>query len=296
MMRVMDAASDAAGRVNEDAFGTVGGQAGGQAGGVRGAAWVLDGATGLAEREIAPGGSDAAWYAARLSAALGRLSLGAGEPAAVFRAAIEEVAEAWAELSGAAPGAPGGPPAHALPSAAGAWVRWSGPGLPAEVASIGDCRALWRPLGGRASVLAGPPPGADAWLDDAVREAQARGLPGPDEIREALAPLLRRVRAGMNAPGGYWILGVVPDAADRMDRARVPDGPGHLLLATDGFYRLVDAYGALDEDGLVAACVERGLAAVLAELRAIEAADPDCRRHPRFKPRDDATAVLLRAS
>jgi hypothetical protein len=29
-------------------------------------------------------------------------------------------------------------------------------------------------------------------------------------------------------------------------------------------------------------------------LRAIEAADPECRRFPRLKPRDDATAVLAR--
>jgi hypothetical protein len=293
MITVLDAASDAAGRANEDASGAVGDAA-------LGAAWVLDGATGLAERETAPGGSDAAWYAARLSEALGRLSLGAGAPAAVFRAAIEETAAGWAALPGAAGlevegGASGEAPAHAVPSAAGAWVRWTGGG-PTEVVSIGDCRALWRPDGGRASTLAGPPPGADAWLDDAVREAQSRGLAGPDEVRAALMPLLRRVRAGMNAPGGYWILGMVPDAAEHLTQARVPPGPGHLLLATDGFYRLVDAYGALDEDGLVAASVERGLAAVLAELRAIEATDPDCRRHPRLKPRDDATAVLLRAS
>ena len=35
-----------------------------------------------------------------------------------------------------------------------------------------------------------------------------------------------------------------------------------------------------------------GLQALYDELRATEAADAECRRYPRLKPRDDATAVL----
>jgi hypothetical protein len=35
---------------------------------------------------------------------------------------------------------------------------------------------------------------------------------------------------------------------------------------------------------------------VLADLRAAEAGDPDCLRFPRFKPADDATAVMLSAA
>ena len=33
----------------------------------------------------------------------------------------------------------------------------------------------------------------------------------------------------------------------------------------------------------------------MAALRAVEAQDPDCLRYPRFKPADDATAVMLSA-
>ena len=69
---------------------------------------------------------------------------------------------------------------------------------------------------------------------------------------------------------------------------------GHVLLASDGFWRLVDPYGVLTADALMDAVVARGPAAVLADLRAIEAGDAACVRFPRLKVRDDATAVLLR--
>jgi hypothetical protein len=67
-----------------------------------------------------------------------------------------------------------------------------------------------------------------------------------------------------------------------------------VLLATDGLMRLVEVYGAYDADGLVAAAADKGLAALLRELRGIEAADAGCARFPRIKPSDDATGVLLR--
>jgi hypothetical protein len=45
---------------------------------------------------------------------------------------------------------------------------------------------------------------------------------------------------------------------------------------------------------LMEAAQARGLASLVNELRAIEAGDPECRTYPRLKPRDDATAVLVR--
>jgi hypothetical protein len=65
-------------------------------------------------------------------------------------------------------------------------------------------------------------------------------------------------------------------------------------LASDGFLALVSDYGAYSADSLMAAALDKGLAALGDELRAIEAADPDGARFARFKKSDDATAILLR--
>ena len=61
---------------------------------------------------------------------------------------------------------------------------------------------------------------------------------------------------------------------------------------SDGFSRLVDTYHRYDPDTLLdRASEEGGIDRLLAELRDIERADPDCRAHLRIKPGDDATAM-----
>jgi hypothetical protein len=74
----------------------------------------------------------------------------------------------------------------------------------------------------------------------------------------------------------------------------MPVAPGaRVLLASDGFLALASDYGRYTPDTLFAAAESRGLAALGAELRAVEAADADGVRFPRFKRSDDATALLL---
>jgi len=71
-------------------------------------------------------------------------------------------------------------------------------------------------------------------------------------------------------------------------------GPARGLLVSDGFYRLVDTFRVYpDAPALLGAALERGLAALLAELRMLEDADPECIAYPRIKPKDDATVLLF---
>jgi hypothetical protein len=67
----------------------------------------------------------------------------------------------------------------------------------------------------------------------------------------------------------------------------------HLLLASDGFMRLADVYRRHRPEHLPGLVRRHGIAALLSELREIEAADPDCHAIPRAKPRDDASAMLI---
>jgi len=261
-----------------------------------GAAWVVDGATGVAGRTYVAGpadGSDAAWYARRLGRALATQPPN-GDLPRTMAGAIADVAAQWAAV--AEPDVP----TYGLPSAAVAYVRWRGGVL--SYAGLGDCSVLVRAAGGPARPLG--PAGvskAEVALNAAVRKLQDEGVSDPEARRQALMDRLRTARGRMNRPGGYWIFSIEPAAADHLNLDEVrfaaaePDGAGgHVLLATDGFHRLVDPYGLYDPDGLVRAAADKGLEALYAELRAVEAADADCRRFPRIKPADDASAVLLR--
>ena len=66
-----------------------------------------------------------------------------------------------------------------------------------------------------------------------------------------------------------------------------------VLLCTDGFYRLVDMYGLYDDDGLIRAALDGGLAALVGRLRGFEADAAENARFGRFKTSDDAAALLL---
>jgi hypothetical protein len=110
-------------------------------------------------------------------------------------------------------------------------------------------------------------------------------------------PALRAQRLRRNHPGGYGVLAPEPECLDMLRIERVPAAAvRRILLVSDGFYRLVDVYGALRDAELIQRAEEQGADGLLRELRTIEATDPNGARYPRLKPVDDATAVLLRVS
>ncbi|MBI1206173.1 MAG: hypothetical protein GC191_02670 [Azospirillum sp.] len=286
-MRVIDAVSVAAGsKANEDILGHCGDDH-------TGAAWVLDGATGLAPSPFIPDTpSDAFWLANRLGAALSELSLAGSfppEPPLLFRRVLDRV---LADFQANCPEL--AIPAGHLPAAAGAWVRWQ-PNRGLEFAALGDCRGLLKARGATATALGhSTADSSDAKVNAAVRAFHQAGITDPVQIWDRIKDGLRHARTKMNHPGGLWALGLVPAAADHLDLDhRAVAGPATLLLLSDGLYRLVDTYFRYDPEGLVNAAAERGLAELCRELRQIEAADPSCQRYPRLKPTDDASALLL---
>lgn len=154
---------------------------------------------------------------------------------------------------------------------------------------FGDCAALVKP------------PGADTFvigetLELRVGEAEtAKALFADGQIRTP--EIIAALRAGRDRlnNGGKWIFGTDSVCADHVNERRVAVTKGTMILvASDGFLALVSDYGRYTPETLIAACVSRGLKSLFTELREIEAADADCKKFPRFKTSDDATAILLR--
>jgi hypothetical protein len=160
---------------------------------------------------------------------------------------------------------------------------------------FGDCAALLV-REGRAPLLVGTVLEKRATEADAARQlARKKKLsPAAADVRDQLLPALRARRARINSDDG-WLFSPDPKAAAHARRkvVEVPRG-SHLLLATDGFLTLVSDYGAYDLDGLARAVPDKGLVALGAQIRAIEAGDKGGTRFPRFKTSDDATALWLR--
>jgi hypothetical protein len=119
----------------------------------------------------------------------------------------------------------------------------------------------------------------------------ASGLRRPEFI-DALRAARNRINSGNN-----WLFSPDVRAASHVSRRIVKLSPGStVLLATDGLLALVSDYGAYSADGLLAAALDKGLAALGEELRVIEAGDEGGDKFARFKKSDDATALLLRVT
>jgi serine/threonine protein phosphatase PrpC len=273
-LAVVDAVCEASGAVNEDRWGAL-----------ERALWVLDGSTGLTADRVLPGPSDALWLMERVDAGLKQYAGSAESLATALRPIL---AEARAEFSRIALRLE----AEAVDMPCGSLAMLRLLDGVAELSSLGDCRIVHGAdcrCFGTSGVTA-----LDERLVAEVTALQKQGVP-PSEIWHRLLPMTRRHRALKNRPGGYWTVDLSAEGLDHVEVERVPARLGdYFLLMSDGFYRLVDTYRRYTYTMLMEAAQARGLASLVNELRAIEAGDPECRTYPRLKPRDDATAVLVR--
>jgi hypothetical protein len=243
----------------------------------------------LSAQRLFPGPSDAAWFAATADALLARLTRASDDGMSLLRRLVAELHDACA----AAALVPLADTEIELPSASLAAAHIVGDEI--ELLMLGDCKLLLRQADGQIEALdqslVAP---FDAMVVDALRAIQAGGETDLQKITPRLTPLIRENRRWKNRPGGYGVLTADPACLAFAETARRPAADvTHLLLATDGFYRLVDTYRMLTASELMQAALERGLAPLHAELRRLEDPDPECLAFPRLKARDDATAVLV---
>ena len=255
------------------------------------AAWVIDGASGAGENVVSAV-SDAQWFAQRVDAELRDLL--ASEPTMPFEDLFGTVVDRCRlDYSTLARRPPAG--RHELPCAAIAFVR----ALPekVELATLGDCRIAYRPLGGEAFAEHGD--GGNIGPFEQRTIALARSIvaehPGIStaELFQELRPQLVRNRAFMNVDGGYWVLGLQMEAIERADRAELPVDDWAIALASDGFLRLTDMFGRLGVSDLLSINSREEFEEYYSQLRTLEQVDGSLRNHPRAKISDDASFMRI---
>ncbi len=279
-MRLLGAVTEGSGAINEDGFGFVGSHED------ISAAWIFDGVTGINPRNHLGAGSDAQWLVARAHERL--LSLAAQDLPLnhVLEKLVHGLMADWDEASkGLDLPQDYDPPAACLILVKRYGKEW-------RALRLGDSCLLAREHGGNSTIFAASPNNAfDHWLTREALKRRAQGVLDTGALLQEFAPRLKEARARRNRPDGYSILECSLDALAVPDF--IPLGtPAEILLCTDGYYRAVDTYGLHDDASLLRASAE-SVDGLLAGIRAVEAGDHHCLRHPRFKPADDATAVML---
>lgn len=251
---------------------------------------VIDGGTSVAERDYLDATEgDVAWFVRAFTAALEReLEPGRSQHDCVH-AAIDAVRAEFERLAGSEP-----VPLHAWPIAALSWLRIvEHDGIRrATLYALGDCKTLLRTSDG---ACIDPDPFVnpqDAVLQAEIARLRSEGLADPERRRERMLPMLRARREFQNTQAMPAVLCLRPHGAFQARVREIELAPGTSLLAmTDGFYRLVDPYGRYTDAALMEACVERGLPALLDELRTHEMMVGGAGVRA-VKAADDASAVI----
>ncbi|MBW1597182.1 hypothetical protein [Streptomyces sp. JJ38] len=236
--------------------------------GLGGAVVVLDGVT-------PPDGPDGCrhgvpWYTARLGGGLLELSASRRDmtlaqclAAAVLRTSSEH--RSTCDLSH-----------RRTPQATVIVVRWDGDVV--EHLVLSDSVLLLESADGTVAPV----------LDDRLDRVRALARTAPPGGRAA------RIEALRNVADGFFTAAADPAVAERAVTGTTPRARLRSLAAlTDGAARWTETFALGDWTALSTALREHGPEAVVSQVRAAEAADPDGVTHPRGKARDDATAALV---
>ena len=251
--------------------------------------FAIDGASGLNGRHVTQADSDAAWLAEGLRSYLcEHLTDTTRTIGEIVGSAAEKLRREYDVYWNASE-----QDSVDYPSAGVAIFRVCGDWL--EYFGLGDCDAIVETSQGEILVLEEMTlPALDkSALSQMVDYAKQHGC-NMLEARAALHHVLVQNRNLRNTHEGYWIFDPTGVGIPHARTARWPltEVKG-VAVASDGFVQLVEPFGvARDRAELYQMMKEKGLAPMAEELFALQAADPECMGYPRFKLRDDTSAVI----
>ena len=112
--------------------------------------------------------------------------------------------------------------------------------------------------------------------------------------QKSLGEVLDQRRRGMNTQAGYWIWSISRDAVDKAYISQFIVSQGSwVLLASDGFLRLVDLFRSVSHDELMFLAINKGCEFIIDMVRDLEREDADCSKFARASVSDDASGLLL---
>ncbi|WP_416986099.1 integrase [Streptomyces sp. T028] len=158
-----------------------------------------------------------------------------------------------------------------------------------EYLVLGDSTLLLASADGKTTAV------TDQRLDEVGKRLRGPvdALPtGSPEHAVALAEYRDALTGLRNRPGGFWIAGPDPQAAEHTLSGSVPlESLTSVTLLSDGATRLVDSFALASWEGVLAVVNSSGPDELIRRVREAEADDPEGRHWPRGKARDDATAL-----
>lgn len=269
---------------NQDQFGFV--LAGSSA-----ACWVIDGATPIGDTSFIPNANDTSWFVQHVHQELNKLSLKEGTPDDIFKSVIQNVASLYDTMVRGIDKVP----IELRPLAAISWIRITkiANNYLIEYAGFADCYAIIQQSNGNNILLNDFNVYDNTIIENKIINLYKQGILDQDLLRKYLVEDLKHARIKQNLERTSQILGLQVDAINNISKKTLSlDCPFHILLASDGFFRIVDMYKLYSVGELLSKAIKHGLGSIYNELSNLENIDNLCLKYPRIKVSDDITALL----
>lgn len=249
--------------------------------------WVLDGATGLNEKNLIDENSDARWYTNWWNNYL-HYTLRKGKKIEdVISDGISQIREEFLTKVGVED-------IHKInfPSASIAIVEVDGDYLRYFI--LGDCRIYIKDDDKTTVIMDDKVNILDEKVFDEMRNIEDFSEMPLFISRQKVLPLIVENRLKNNTDDGYWILSFLDESAEKALKGEVCiSNNSKIMICSDGYYAISDKYGLYDEDSIMDATIEKGILGIAMELRFFEGCEEKISKVPRFKDRDDCTALML---
>lgn len=135
-------------------------------------------------------------------------------------------------------------------------------------------------------------------LDDELHN-EMKNLPqfnqlSHEQIKEQVMDKVISTRLKKNAQDGYWILEFEEEAVDNAIYGNIDIQTNmSIMLASDGFSCVSDRYELIDEKELIKEVKNYGISDVYIRLRKFEEEELSIYNYPRFKIKDDSSCIYL---
>lgn len=253
--------------------------------------FVMDGASCLSGKNIVDPISDSAWMVEKVRDALCAL-LDRDDPRPTRQLLQQVLAQVRQEYMQALQGKGINAPEDS-PSAGIALFRQRGGKL--EFFGMGDCVGTAKLADGKDFyALDSNLPNLDNQALEQMMKIHIQTGASMEEAKNACNDLLLQNRNLRNRPGGYWILDLLTDEGinNAWEESWELTGPVCVGAFSDGFSQLAEVFGQYRSyTALFEAMQETDLEELFRRLCDLQDADADCTKHPRFKHRDDTSAL-----
>lgn len=256
---------------------------------IDGAAWVLDGATGITGKKITEKETDALWYVEKINNYLINNINSSKSLKDIMKSAIREVKENYNTYEGYK-----NLDEVDYPCAAIALVRFNNKEL--EYYVMGDCTLIYKEKDEKAVEI----------VDKRIIELEERILDSIEKVsKEKEVSILEArkycdnevldVRKMKNRSNGYWILELNEEAIDNGLYGKIDISKEvSISLTSDGFSQYYDTFNLAEGySEFINIVKETNIDDLYNNLYLSQEEDSKCNNYPRLKKRDDSSIVYF---